>query len=83
MMIKSALMTTAGDVLDGPNTDPSVIFSQGAGHVVPNKAARPGLVFDSDEEDWLAFMCGATPARSMPGSAAGWRARASPSTRAT
>ena len=62
MMIKSALMTTASDVLDaGGNTSPAVIFSQGAGHVTPNDAAHPGLVFDSDEDDWLAFMCGASP----------------------
>jgi subtilisin family serine protease len=32
MMIKSALMTTGTDVLDGPNNNPSVIFGQGAGH---------------------------------------------------
>ncbi len=67
MMIKSALMTTATDVLDaGGNTSPAVIFSQGAGHVSPNDAARPGLVFDSDEDDWLAFMCGAAPAAVDP-----------------
>jgi subtilisin family serine protease len=60
MMIKSALMTTGYDVLDGPNTDPSVIFSQGAGHVKPNNAANPGLVFDSSFNDWIAFLCGAT-----------------------
>lgn len=60
MMIKSALMTTGYDVLDGPNTNPSVIFSQGAGHVRPNNAADPGLVFDSSFNDWLAFLCGAT-----------------------
>ena len=48
MAIKSALMTSAGDVLDGPNTNPLVIFRQGAGHVRPNLAANPGLVFDSD-----------------------------------
>ena len=35
MAIKSALMTSAGDVLDGPNTNPLVIFRQGAGHVRP------------------------------------------------
>ncbi|HET7863066.1 MAG TPA: S8 family serine peptidase [Burkholderiaceae bacterium] len=58
MAIKSALMTSAGDVLDGPNTSPAVIFSQGAGHVQPNSAADPGLVFDSDIEDWLGFLCG-------------------------
>lgn len=58
MMIKSALMTTASDVLDGPNTDPLVIFRQGAGHVVPNKAIDPGLVFNSRMNDWLGFLCG-------------------------
>ena len=60
MMIKSALMTSAGDVLDGPNTNPLVIFRQGAGHVAPTRAADPGLVYDSGFEDWLAFLCGAT-----------------------
>ncbi len=60
MAIKSALMTSAGDVLDGPDTSPSVIFSQGAGHIAPNKAADPGLVFNSNRNDWLAFLCGTT-----------------------
>jgi hypothetical protein len=60
MMIKSALMTTGYDVLDGSNTSPAVIFSQGAGHVQPNKAVDPGLVFDADFNDWLAFLCGTT-----------------------
>ncbi len=59
MMIKSALMTSAYDVLDGLNTDPGVIFSQGAGHVQPNSAADPGLVFDAGWNDWLNFLCGA------------------------
>ena len=58
MAIKSALMTTGGDVLDGPNTNPLVIFRQGAGHVRPNSAADPGLVFDSGYADWLGFLCG-------------------------
>jgi subtilisin family serine protease len=66
MMIKSALMTTGTDVLDtstanpANNADPTVIFAQGAGHVAPNSAANPGLVFDSDANDWLAFLCGTT-----------------------
>ena len=58
MAIKSALMTTAGDVLDGPNTNPLVIFRQGAGHVRPNAALDPGLVFDAGFADWLGFLCG-------------------------
>jgi subtilisin family serine protease len=60
MMIKSALMTSAYDVLDGPNTNPLVIFRQGAGHIRPNSAADPGLVYNSGFNDWLAFLCGKT-----------------------
>ena len=58
MAIKSALMTTGYDVLDGPNTNPLVIFRQGAGHVRPNLATDPGLVFDSSFNDWIGFLCG-------------------------
>jgi subtilisin family serine protease len=65
MAIKSALMTSAYDVLDGgtpaPNTNPVLIFRQGAGHVQPNSAADPGLVYDSDFNDWLAFICATQP----------------------
>ncbi len=60
MMIKSALMTSAGDIIGGANTSAGVIFSQGAGHVAPNDAASPGLVYDSNVNDWIAFLCGAT-----------------------
>jgi subtilisin family serine protease len=60
MAIKSALMTTGSDVLDGPNTNPLVIFRQGAGHARPNSAVNPGLVFESGFNDWLAFLCGTT-----------------------
>jgi len=51
MMIKSALMTTGYDLLSG--ADP---FAQGAGHVDPNSAADPGLVFDHGFNDWLDFL---------------------------
>ena len=61
MMIKSALMTTGYDVLDGPNTHPLVIFRQGAGYVKPNSAVDPGLVFDSGWNDWLSFICATQP----------------------
>ena len=57
MMIKSALMTTGYDVLDAVPLA-TKIFRQGAGHVQPNKAANPGLVFDSGWNDWLGFLCG-------------------------
>ena len=58
MMIKSALMTTAYDVLDNNISNASRIFRQGAGHVRPNEAVNPGLVFDSGINDWLGFLCG-------------------------
>jgi len=65
MAIKSALMTTGTDVLDGgtpaPNTNPVLIFRQGAGHVQPNTALNPGLVYDSSFADWLSFICGVQP----------------------
>jgi subtilisin family serine protease len=56
MAVKSALMTSASDVLDGPNTNPLVIFRQGAGHVRPNSAADPGLVYDAGFDDFRAFL---------------------------
>ena len=63
MMIKSALMTTGYDVARRRRTPTRcVIFRQGAGHVRPNSAADPGLVFDHGFNDWLAFLCGTTTA---------------------
>ncbi|HEY6135558.1 MAG TPA: S8 family serine peptidase [Rubrivivax sp.] len=66
MAIKSALMTTGTDVLDGgtppaSENNPVLIFRQGAGHVQPNSAANPGLVFDSSFGDWLGFLCAVQP----------------------
>jgi subtilisin family serine protease len=60
MAIKSALMTSAYDVLD--NVSMTVrIFRQGAGHVQPNHAFDPGVVYDSGFTDWLNFICGTQP----------------------
>ena len=50
--IKSALMTTGYDTLDG---DP---FAHGAGHVRPNLANDPGLVYDNGFNDWRNFLKG-------------------------
>ena len=66
MAIKSALMTTGYDVLDGgtppaAETNPTLIFRQGAGHVAPANAMDPGLVFDAGFADWLSFICGVQP----------------------
>ena len=62
MAIKSALMTSAYDVHDfgtpAPETSPTLIFRQGAGHVRPLSAFNPGLVYEHGFYDWLAFLCG-------------------------
>ena len=56
--IKSALMTTATPVkLDDGSTDTDR-FGYGAGHVNPNAAAAPGLVYDARFADYVAFLCG-------------------------
>lgn len=58
--IKSALMTTAYDLVDAngdPDTDP---FEQGAGHVDPTKYLAPGLVYLNRAQDWASYIEGAT-----------------------
>ncbi|GMI82165.1 Senescence-Associated Subtilisin Protease [Hibiscus trionum] len=62
--IKSALMTTAytldnsgstiKDLATGEESSP---FVHGAGHVDPNRALDPGLVYDIDDNDYVAFLC--------------------------
>ncbi|GAB2892288.1 S8 family serine peptidase [Microbulbifer echini] len=59
-MAKSALMSTARTDLQktfGPlSADP---FDIGAGAIVPSAAFNPGLVYDAEFNDYLAFLCGA------------------------
>ena len=89
MAIKSALMTTSTDVLStftataGADASALKAFAQGAGHVQPNSAADPGLVYDSDLFDWAAFMCGTTPGFWTAGTARSCRASATRSTSTT
>ncbi|XP_062201577.1 subtilisin-like protease SBT1.8 [Phragmites australis] len=62
--IKSALMTTAytvdntnsslRDAADGSLANP---FVYGAGHVDPQKALSPGLVYDISTNDYVSFLC--------------------------
>jgi hypothetical protein len=63
MMIKSAIMTTGIDSRNASGTPANpnsvlTIFNQGAGHIQPNAANDPGLVFDAGFADWLGFLCG-------------------------
>ncbi|OMO91792.1 hypothetical protein COLO4_18089 [Corchorus olitorius] len=62
--IKSALMTTAytqdntnsslRDAADGSLSSP---WAHGAGHVDPQKALSPGLVYDISTEEYITFLC--------------------------
>lgn len=61
--IKSAIMTTAmtqdntmEPILNANHTKASP-FSYGAGHIRPNKAMDPGLVYDLTVNDYLNFLC--------------------------
>ncbi|PUZ77916.1 hypothetical protein GQ55_1G411500 [Panicum hallii var. hallii] len=62
--IKSALMTTAynvdnaGDTIRDMSTgQASTPFVRGAGHVDPNRAVDPGLVYDAGADDYFSFLC--------------------------
>ena len=57
--LKSALMTTAHQSLFGSDGQaPAIPFDYGAGHIVPNDALNPGLVYDVTDEEYDAFACG-------------------------
>jgi subtilisin family serine protease len=62
--VKSALMTTAHQLLTVPDSGAAANpFDFGAGHIVPNDAVNPGLVYDVSNDEFDAFACGtASPA---------------------
>lgn len=62
--IRSALMTTAysqdsrGEtMLDESTGNSSTVMDYGAGHVHPQKAMDPGLVYDINSYDYIDFLC--------------------------
>lgn len=61
-MIKSALMTSAtdtfADTIPAGDTRGILPFGQGAGHINPNGAMDPGLVFDIAAADYQRYLCG-------------------------
>ncbi|KAL3849737.1 hypothetical protein ACJIZ3_011619 [Penstemon smallii] len=63
-MIRSAMMTTAytqdsegKPLLDEKSYNVSTIWDMGAGHVNPEKAVDPGLVYDIMANDYVNFLC--------------------------
>ncbi|GKU98944.1 hypothetical protein SLEP1_g11878 [Rubroshorea leprosula] len=63
--IRSAMMTTANDLDNtfAPIKDvadynrPASPLDIGAGHINPNKAIDPGLVYDATAKDYIKFLC--------------------------
>ncbi|KAF8772493.1 hypothetical protein HU200_005699 [Digitaria exilis] len=62
-MIRSAIVTTADPVDRSGNPIlneqhlPANFFATGAGHVNPDRAVDPGLVYDMDPADYVGFLC--------------------------
>ncbi|GMY22536.1 subtilisin-like protease SBT1.7 [Fagus crenata] len=62
--IRSALMTTAyskdntGRTLKSQFTSSATPLHFGAGHIDPNKAMDPGLIYDIGFQDYIDFLCG-------------------------
>ncbi|CAN0908684.1 Subtilisin-like protease 1 [Linum grandiflorum] len=62
--VKSAMMTTAHVTQTGgqPISDEQHLqadmFDMGSGHVNPTGASNPGLVYDIQPEDYVAYLCG-------------------------
>ncbi|PIA56500.1 hypothetical protein AQUCO_00700680v1 [Aquilegia coerulea] len=62
--IRSAMMTTAdvinnenGRIIDLANGMSGTPLDFGSGHINPNKALDPGLVYDLNVEDYINFLC--------------------------
>ncbi|XWS32260.1 hypothetical protein CRYUN_Cryun23aG0144800 [Craigia yunnanensis] len=64
--IKSALMTTAyvldsthGEIVDAAFSNSTIAtpFAFGSGHVDPEKASDPGLIYDITPEDYQNYLC--------------------------
>ena len=69
--IKSAMMTTATPTLDDGllgMQNGKLPWSQGAGHVNPNGASNPGLVYDLGKNDYIKYQCKVNKAAVVPAS---------------
>lgn len=56
--VKSAMMTTAGEVKNADGSRNGDVFGTGAGQVDVARVLDPGLVYDNAEEDYLKFIQG-------------------------
>lgn len=56
MAVKSAMMTTAKDLLKADGAADKDNFATGAGHVDPTKFLKPGFILDSNVTDWDGYL---------------------------
>ncbi|KAL6659044.1 hypothetical protein ACP70R_003084 [Stipagrostis hirtigluma subsp. patula] len=62
--IKSAIMTTAYVMYDNKKPildeklNPAGHFTIGSGHVNPSQVMNPGLVYETDEQQYIPYLCG-------------------------
>ncbi|KAE8736302.1 putative Subtilisin-like serine protease 2 [Hibiscus syriacus] len=61
--IQSAMMTTAYNnngtsLTNQPLNTPGTPVDYGAGHITPNRAMDPGLIYDIEFQDYVDFLCG-------------------------
>ncbi|MGM7669749.1 S8 family serine peptidase [Microbacterium sp. A93] len=58
MAVKSAMMTSAGDVLNADGSASADSFATGAGSADPAAMVNPGLVYEADARQWDALILG-------------------------
>jgi hypothetical protein len=78
--LKSALMTTTYVEVVRSDGEPADAFDMGAGHIDPNRAVDPGLVYDSSFADHAAYLCGLPEPPFAASACAAHTAAGSPST---
>lgn len=57
-MLRSALVTTGRQDIDKENGNAADPLDFGGGHIQPNKAIAPGLVYDAGADNFDAYLCG-------------------------
>ncbi|ONK68338.1 uncharacterized protein A4U43_C05F10380 [Asparagus officinalis] len=56
-MTSARVKDNSGSPLTNSSMDRATPFSYGSGHVWPNRAMDPGLVYDLNTNDYLDFLC--------------------------
>jgi subtilisin family serine protease len=56
--LKSALMTTTYVEVERTDGAAADAFDMGSGHIDPNRAVDPGIVYDTAFADYAAYLCG-------------------------